>query len=85
MRTLAEVFAQMLSDALDLPVSVTSEIVSDLRFMDEDIDGAFDDERLNPEADARLLYEKLTAQPKLMKWFEKRAKSARDGLERPYS
>lgn len=85
MKTLAEVFAQMLSDTLELPVSVTSEIVSDLRLMDEDIDEAFDDERLEPEADARRLYEKLTAQPKLMRWFEKRAKVAREGLELPYS
>lgn len=85
MKTLAQVFAQMLSEALALPVAVTSEIVSDLRLMDEDIDCAFDDERLDPEVDARRLYEKLTANSQLMNWFEKRAKIARDGLERPYS
>lgn len=84
MKTLAEVFAQMLSDSLELPVSATSEIVSDLRLMDEDIDDAFDDERLDPEADARKLYENLTSQPKLVRWFEKRAKVAREGLERPF-
>jgi hypothetical protein len=85
MKTFAQVFAQMLSEALALPVSVTSEIVSDLRLMDEDIDCAFDDERTDPEGDARKLYEKFTAEPTLMKWFEKRAKIARDGLESPYS
>lgn len=81
----AEVFARVLGDALDVPVEVAAEIVADLRMMDDDLDGAFDDEREDPEGDALKLYEGLTRNPALVGWFEKRARIARGTLDAPAS
>lgn len=85
MKTLATVFAQVLSEALDVPLPIALEIVSDLRLMGEDIDCAFEDERDDPESDARRLYQNLNANLDLVRWLERRATKARDSLQYPAS
>lgn len=81
MTTLAQVFARVLSQAIYVPMPIALEIVTDLRLMNEDIDCAFEDERGDPESDARKLYQSLTSNPDLMRWLDSRITTARQSLE----
>lgn len=82
---MAEVFARVLRDALDVPDAVAAEIVDDLRAMDPGLDDRFGGEREDLEADARRLYESLTRNEALVRWLENRARMARAALDTPAS
>jgi hypothetical protein len=82
---MAEVFARVLGEALDVPEAVATGIVDDLRAMDPGLDDRFGGEREDPEADARRLYESLTRNEALVRWLENHARMARAALDTPAS
>jgi hypothetical protein len=53
--------------------------------MNENLDCRLDDERADPEADARKLYAGLAQNPALLTWLENHAWIARDALSGPAS
>jgi hypothetical protein len=82
---LGEEVAKELSNQLEIPTAVAVEMITDMRLMNEDIDAAFYDDSENTVEHAQKLCEKITADPQLLRWLEKRTRIARESLETPPS